>query len=47
MQVEKCAIFWKIFHLHLRNFSIECIILSSSDIQSFIYFSLSVLVVPK
>ena len=42
MQVEKCAIFWEINHLHLRNFSRVCIILSSAHIKSFTYFSLSV-----
>ena len=45
MQVEKCAIFWEISHLHWRNFSIVCIILSSAHTKSFIYFSLSVPVV--
>ena len=47
MQVEKYAIFWEISHLHLRNFSIVYIILSSTHIKRFIYFSLSVLVVLK
>ena len=45
MQVEKFAIFWEISHLHLRNFSIVCIILSSAHIISVIYFSVSVPVV--
>ena len=43
VQVEKCAKFWEISHLHLRNFSLTvCIILSSAHIKSLIYFSLSV-----
>ena len=33
---------WDISHLHLRNFSIVCIVLSSAHIKCFIYFSLSV-----
>ena len=42
LQVEKYAIFWEISHLHLRNVSTVCIILSSAHIKSFIYFSSSV-----
>ena len=37
LQVETCAIFWKISHLHLRNFSIVCIILSSAH-KKIIFF---------
>ena len=44
---KKCVIFWEISHQHQRNFSIVCIILSSTHIKSFIYFSLSVPVVLK
>ena len=47
VQVEKRAIFWKISHPHLPNFSIVCIILSSAHIHCFIYFSLSLLAVLK
>ena len=45
MQIEKCAIFWEISHLRLRNVSIVCIILSSADIKCFIDVLLSVPVV--
>ena len=47
MQVEKYAIFLEISHLHLRNFGIVCITLSSAHVKGFIYFSLSVPVVLK
>ena len=39
--------FWGKNHLHLRNFSIVCIILSSAHIKSFSYLSLSVPAVLK
>ena len=38
LQVEKCAIFWARTHLHLRNFSIVCIILSSAHINVLFIF---------
>ena len=47
LQVEGCAIFREISHLHLSNFIIVCIILSSAHIKCFIYFSLSVPAVLK
>ena len=41
MQVEKYAIFWERSDLHLRNFSVVCIILSSAHIKCSIHFSIA------
>ena len=46
-KLQRCAIFWEISHLHLKNFRIVCIVLFSAHIKCIIYFSLSVPAVLK